>query len=116
MLCYSVPPYSEFINMWENLRDENWESECIIQPGLDKIEEYQAHLMDTPAYVLATGETSIFQWISNLVLYIAIDPKNKLSFYHEKSQEKHDIAKAMLIEALSYNDYSLQDNNIFKIA
>ena len=102
--------------MWENLRDENWESECIIQPGLDKIEEYQAHLMDTPAYVLATGETSIFQWISNLVLYIAIDPKNKLSFYHEKSQEKHDIAKAMLIEALSYNDYSLQDNNIFKIA
>jgi len=46
--------------MWENLRDENWEWERIIQPGLDKIEEYQARLVDTPAYVLAMGETSIF--------------------------------------------------------
>jgi len=116
MLCYSNPAYSAFINMWENLRDENWEWECIVQPGLDKIEEYQAHLVDTPAYVLAMGNTSIFQWISNLILYIAIDPKNKLSFYHEQSQENVDIAKAMFIEAVSYNDYFLQDNNIFKMA
>jgi hypothetical protein len=46
--------------MWENLKNDNWEWERIIQPGLDKIEEYQAHLVDTPAYVLAMGETSIF--------------------------------------------------------
>lgn len=94
--------------MWENLRDENWEWQGIIQPGLDKIEEYQARLVDTPAYVLAMGETSIFQWIANLILYIAIDPKNKLSFYREQSQEKYDIAKAMFIDAVSYNDYFLQ--------
>jgi hypothetical protein len=94
--------------MWENLRDEHWEWERIIQPGLDKIEEYQARLVDTPAYVLAMGETSIFQWIANLILYIAIDPKNKLSFYREQSQEKYDVAKDMFIEAVSYNDYFLQ--------
>ena len=54
-----------------------------------------------------------FQWIANLILYIAIDPKNKLSFYHEQSQEKYDIAKGMFIDAVSYNVYFLQDNNIF---
>ena len=107
-LCYSIPAYSAFINMWENLRDENWEWEHITQPGLDKIEEYQACLVDKPAYVLDMGETSIFQWIANLILYIGIDPKNKLSFYCEQSQEKYDIAKAMFIEAVSYNDYFLQ--------
>ena len=55
-----------------------------------------------------------FQWIANLILYIAIDPKNKLSFYREQSQEKYDIAKGMpFIDAVSYNVYFLQDNNIF---
>ena len=94
--------------MWENLKNDNWEWERIIQPGLDKIEEYQARLVDTPAYVLAMGETSIFQWIAYLILYIAIDPKNKLSFYREQSQEKFEIAKAMFIEAVSYNKFFLQ--------
>ncbi len=59
-LCYSIPAYSAFINLWENLRDDHFEWEHIIQPGLDKIEEYQARLVDTPAYVVAMGETSIF--------------------------------------------------------
>ncbi|KAM6494640.1 Ribonuclease H-like domain containing protein, partial [Amanita muscaria] len=60
-LCYSIPAYSAFINMWEDLKDDHIEWEHIIQPGLDKIEEYQARLIDTPAYVVAMGETSIFQ-------------------------------------------------------
>ena len=28
----------------------------IIQPGLDKLESYQAHLADMPVYVVAMGE------------------------------------------------------------
>jgi hypothetical protein len=48
-----------------------------------------------------------FQWIANLLFYLAIDPKNKLSYYREQSQEKYDIAKAMFIEAVSYNYYFL---------
>ena len=113
-ICYSIPAYSAFINTWENLRYDNWDWRAIIQPGLDKIEEYQARLVDTPAYILAMGETSIFQWIANLILYIAIDPKNKLTFYCKQSQEKYNVAKAMFIEAVSYNDCSLQDDNIIK--
>jgi hypothetical protein len=88
--------------MWEDLRDDNFEWECIIQPGLDKLEEYQACLVDTPAYVVAMGETSIFYWIANLTLYIAIDPANKLSFYCDQSYQKYDIAKGIFIEAVSY--------------
>jgi hypothetical protein len=87
--------------MWEDLKDDNFEWEPIIQPGLDKLEEYQARLMHTPAYVVAMGETSIFQWIANLILYIAIDPANKLSFYRDQSQQKYDIAKGIFIEAVS---------------
>jgi hypothetical protein len=52
--------------MWEDLRDDHFEWERIIQPGLDKLEEYQARLVDTPAYVVAMGETSIFYWIARL--------------------------------------------------
>jgi hypothetical protein len=51
--------------------------------------------------VVAMGETSIFQWIANLILYIAIDPANKLSFYRDQSQQKYDIAKGIFIEAVS---------------
>jgi hypothetical protein len=101
-LCYSIPAYSAFINMWEDLRDDNFEWEHIIQPGLEKLEKYQACLVDTPAYVVAMGETSIFYWIANLILYIAIDPANKLSFYHDQSHQKYDIAKGIFIEAVSY--------------
>ena len=42
----------------------------IIQPGLDKLEDYQAHLVDTPAYVVAMGETSIFYYLVDCQLNI----------------------------------------------
>jgi len=87
--------------MWEDLRDDNFEWEPIIQPGLDKLEEYQAHLVDTLAYVVAIGETSIFYWIANSILYIAIDPENKLSFYRDQSHQTYDIAKGIFIKAVS---------------
>ena len=28
----------------------------LIQPGLDKLEDYQEHLVDTPEYVVAMGK------------------------------------------------------------
>jgi hypothetical protein len=69
---------------------------------LDKLEEYQACLVNIPAYVVVMGETSIFYWIANLILYIAIDPANKLSFYHDQSHWKYNIAKGIFIKAVSY--------------
>jgi hypothetical protein len=55
-LCYSIPAYSAFINLWETLKRENLEWAPIIQPGLDKLEDYQNRLAETSAYVVAMGK------------------------------------------------------------
>jgi hypothetical protein len=55
-ICYSVPAYSAFINKWTLLKKDNPQWDEIIQPGLDKLEDYQDRLADTPAYVVAMGE------------------------------------------------------------
>jgi hypothetical protein len=54
-ICYSIPAYSAFINRWTQLKEDNPQWDGIIQPGLDKLESYQAHLADMPAYVVAMG-------------------------------------------------------------
>ena len=56
--------------MWEILRDDNFDWEPIIQPGLDKLEDYWACLVDTPACVVAMGETSIFYYLVDCQLNI----------------------------------------------
>jgi hypothetical protein len=55
-ICYSIPAYSAFINRWTQLKKDNPQWDGIIQPGLDKLEGYQACLTDMPAYVVAMGE------------------------------------------------------------
>ena len=55
-ICYSVPAYSAFINRWTQLKEDNPQWANIIQPGLDKLKDYQDHLADTPAYVVAMGK------------------------------------------------------------
>jgi hypothetical protein len=57
-ICYSVPAYSAFINKWTLLKEDNPQWAEIIQPGLDKLEDYQDRLADTPAYVVAMGKLS----------------------------------------------------------
>ncbi|KIK03726.1 hypothetical protein K443DRAFT_94647 [Laccaria amethystina LaAM-08-1] len=55
-LCYSIPAYSALINRWTLLKEDNPQWADLIQPGLDKLEDYQDRLADTPAYVLAMGK------------------------------------------------------------
>ena len=55
-ICYSVPAYSAFINKWTLLKEDNPQWAKIIQPGLDKLEDYQECLAETPAYVVAMGK------------------------------------------------------------
>jgi hypothetical protein len=55
-ICYSIPAYSAFINRWTQLKDKNPQWTDIIQPGLNKLEDYQDHLADTLAYVVAMDE------------------------------------------------------------
>ena len=54
-LCYSIPAFESFINIWTKLVEENPEWSDIIQPGLDKLEDYKGKLND--AHILAMGES-----------------------------------------------------------
>ena len=53
-LCYSIPAYESFINIWTKLAEERPEWRDFIQPGLDKLEDYKSRLND--AHILAMGE------------------------------------------------------------
>lgn len=68
-LCYSIPAYSALINRWTLLKEDNPQWADLIQPGLDKLEDYQERLADTPAYVVAMGKLIHIQiglgWLKN---------------------------------------------------
>lgn len=57
-LCYTIPAFSGLIGQWEELSDENPAWRDIIQPGLDKLSQYEQKLNSSPAYVLAMGEAT----------------------------------------------------------
>ncbi|KAG2085831.1 uncharacterized protein F5147DRAFT_588771, partial [Suillus discolor] len=49
-LCDSIPSF-------EAMTDKYPDCAAVIQPGLDKLEAYRAHISCVPAYVLAMGES-----------------------------------------------------------
>ena len=53
-LCYSIPAFAAFIKLWTDLAEEKPEWTDIIQPGLDKLEDYQDQLSDV--HILAMGK------------------------------------------------------------
>lgn len=56
-LCYSIPAFTSFINIWHNLVVDNPAWMDIIEPGLDKLEDYQERVNDV--YDLAMGEINL---------------------------------------------------------
>ena len=57
-LCHSVPTFECLIRKWEELRDDPKTSVKfydVIEAGLKKLEDYQEHTDDVPAYVIAMG-------------------------------------------------------------
>ncbi|KAK2464472.1 hypothetical protein APHAL10511_003451 [Amanita phalloides] len=80
-LPYIIPAFSAFSERWKEFAEENVHWASIIQPGLDKLAEYEEELGKTPAYVLA----------------MAIDPSCKFAYLPE--DEVH-LAKRTLLKAL----------------
>ncbi|KAK2462579.1 hypothetical protein APHAL10511_005402 [Amanita phalloides] len=83
-LPYTLPAFAAFIQRWTDLVYNNPDWDNVIQPGLDKLETYERELIKTPAYVLA----------------MAIDPRNKLSYYSKLPASKYDVAKQIFLKAL----------------
>jgi hypothetical protein len=53
-LCHSIPAFRSLENLWNVLAAENPEWEEFIQPGINKLEEYEERLPDV--HILAMGE------------------------------------------------------------
>ena len=61
-LCYATPAFAKFIEVWSRLLEDKPEWMDIIQPGLDKLEDYQEKVTD--AYDLAMGEIKLNPFIA----------------------------------------------------
>jgi len=66
-LCYAIPAYSAFIDLWKKQIEDYYQWEPIIQPGIDKLEDYQGRLNDSPAYVVAMGKSLLDILITKLM-------------------------------------------------
>ena len=49
-ICSSIPAFESFIDVWCRLLEERPEWWEMIQPGLDKLEEYEERLTDVHMY------------------------------------------------------------------
>ncbi|KAG2060644.1 hypothetical protein BDR06DRAFT_871835, partial [Suillus hirtellus] len=56
-LCDSVPSFEAMSQVWQQQADKYPDRAAVIQPGLDKLEAYHAHISCVPAYVLTMGES-----------------------------------------------------------
>jgi hypothetical protein len=58
-LCYTIFAFSAFMERWEELAQDNPRWAAVIQPGLDKLNDYSTDLDEVPAYTIAMGNLSI---------------------------------------------------------
>jgi hypothetical protein len=58
-LCYTIFAFSSFIQRWEELQQEHPNWITVIEPGLEKLNEYSMELDNVPAYTIAMGKLSI---------------------------------------------------------
>ncbi|KAG1876015.1 hypothetical protein C8R48DRAFT_591897, partial [Suillus tomentosus] len=56
-LCDSILSFEAMSRVWQQQADKYPDCAAVIQPGLDKLEAYHAHISCVPAYVLAMGES-----------------------------------------------------------
>jgi hypothetical protein len=58
-LYYVIFAFSSFIDKWEELQKSNPNWADVIQPVLDKPEDYVSDLDQVPAYTIAMGNLSV---------------------------------------------------------
>jgi hypothetical protein len=106
-LPYIIPSFSACIQRWKDLAEEKAYLDTIIEPGLEKLSEYEEELDKTPAYVLAMGMLMIIisSWTN---IPLAIDPSNKFSYL---SEDKLNSARRTFLEAVSWPFNSISDHS-----
>jgi hypothetical protein len=56
---FTIPMFAAFIARWKELAEEKNLWYGIIQPGLEKLEEYEQELERAPVHILAMGMQNI---------------------------------------------------------
>ncbi|KAG1908766.1 uncharacterized protein F5891DRAFT_899667, partial [Suillus fuscotomentosus] len=51
-LCNAIPAFEAMVQIWSKQLDNDPNLTTTIQPGLDKLNDYQSHISDVPAYAL----------------------------------------------------------------
>jgi hypothetical protein len=54
-----VPAFEGLINTLKNMQRSHFSAYNIIQPGIEKLQEYQEQIVDIEAYILAIGKFSV---------------------------------------------------------
>ena len=101
-LCNAIPAFEALRTKWEEYQDEHPEMQHVIQPGLDKLAEYQNHIELVPAYVLAMGtlQPIMCHCLISLCPPSAVNPSQKLDWYEDHILERLGDAKAIFIQAV----------------
>ena len=58
-LCDAIPSFEALKSKWQEHQTQHAETAHIVQPGLDKLADYQGRTGLVPAYVLAMGMSPI---------------------------------------------------------
>lgn len=92
---------------WKAHQSNNPHVQHIIQPGLDKLEEYRGRTALVPAYVLAMCEffcglpLTYLRLINVVVSLLVINPTTKLRWYQKHMPEELNAAKAIFLREVS---------------
>ena len=96
-----MPSFEALKSKWEEHQVQHPEIAHVMQPGLDKLADYQTHTGLVPAYVLVMGMLFIAIYISSLTLhFVAVNPSQKLDCFQDHMPEKYGDAKAIFVQAV----------------
>jgi hypothetical protein len=62
-LCGTIPAFEGLIQVLQTFQEDNPSSFNIIQPGIEKLQDYQEETAFAPAYTIATCKFLIFKII-----------------------------------------------------
>lgn len=76
-LCYSIPEFEKFIDLWEKMAKKMPRLKPFIEIGLDKAYEYYDKMDRTNAYLVAMGMVNILS--RNCSHTVALNPSLRFS-------------------------------------
>ncbi|KAG2110488.1 hypothetical protein DEU56DRAFT_749813, partial [Suillus clintonianus] len=94
-LCNAIPAFEAMVRIWSKQLDDDPDLAIVIQPGLNKLNDYRSRIADVPAYALAMSQCSyslVFMGFLTMV-----NPAIKLNWFSSHAPEKIQWAKDLLL-------------------